>query len=291
MRTNSRRRGAVLSLAVLALVVSLPELALAQQSGLFPNAPIRRQRVPCDQQDPVYRKAKELYFGYHATCWRRFPDGWGCPSPERPDWAKSLREQKLDTGEEPSEPNAPGPEGPMRPEGTGPAMPVLPERGPSPFDMPDRPGTPPAAPRGGTAPLPLPPGDPFQLDEPAKPPGAAPTAPRAGQTRPSTPPAVNNGPELSAPAEEGARIPGSRTSRNDADEATDGQTDTGPLLALPNVNLPPVYDPASFGTEPAQTTVDNNAATNSTSSPGSSAPRRGFLSGLFDNLGLNWTRR
>ena len=64
------------------------------ESGLFPLAPIRRQRVPCDQQDPIYRIAKEQYFGYHPTCWRRFPDGWGCPSPERPDREKSFRRHR-----------------------------------------------------------------------------------------------------------------------------------------------------------------------------------------------------
>ena len=42
---------------------------------------------------------------------------------------------------------------------------LLPERGRSPFDEPDKPGNPPAAPRGGQAPLPLPPGDPFRLDD------------------------------------------------------------------------------------------------------------------------------
>jgi hypothetical protein len=57
------------------------------------------------------------------------------------------------------------------------------------------------------------------------------------------------------------------------------------------VNLPPVYDRESFGTEPAQAAIANDAATDSTSNPGAQAPRRGFLSGLFNNLGLNWTRR
>jgi hypothetical protein len=289
MRTNSRRRGAGLGLAVLALVVSLPELARAQQGGLFPLAPIRRQRVPCDQEDPIYKKIKEQYFGVHPTCWRRFPDGWGCPSPERPDKDKSFRDQPLDTGEEPlMDQERPGPGMPGRPDGTRPAIPVIPERGPSPFEE-ERPGNPPGAPRGGQAPLPLP--DPFQLDDRAKPPGAAADAPRAGRTRPGTPPAVHNGPELSAPADEAGRIPGNRTSRNDRDEATDAQTENGPLLALPNVNLPPVYDPAAFGTEAAQATADSSTATNSPTSPGSSPPRRSFLSGLFNNLGLNWTRR
>ena len=100
MRTKSRSRGRGLVLAVLTLIVSMPELARAQQSGLFPLAPIKRQRVPCDQEDPVYKIYKEKYFGYHPTCWRPFPTGWGCPSPEKPDVEKSFRERKLGTIED-----------------------------------------------------------------------------------------------------------------------------------------------------------------------------------------------
>ena len=95
MRTKSRSRGRGLVLAVLTLIMSVPELARAQQSGLFPLAPIKRQRVPCDQEDPVYKIYKEKYFGYHPTCWRPFPTGWGCPSPEKPDVEKAFRERKV----------------------------------------------------------------------------------------------------------------------------------------------------------------------------------------------------
>ncbi|MFI5459360.1 MAG: hypothetical protein ACHRXM_28375 [Isosphaerales bacterium] len=292
MRTNSRMRGPGLGLAVLALVVSLPELARAQQSGLFPLSPIRRQRVPCDQQDPIYKTYKYQYFGYHPTCWRRFPDGWGCPSPDAPDKAKSFRDIPRSAGE--PEPEALPDEGPARPDGTKPPVPPLPPGGRSPFEELDtgKPSNAPAAPRGGQAPLTLPPGDPFRLDDkPGNPPAAAPNPPRASRLRPATPPALSNGPELSAPAEERGRMPASRTSRIDADEATDARAEDGPLLALPNVNLPPVHDSAIFGTEPPQATAANDAGTNSTTSPVTSPPRRGFLSGLFNNLGLNWTRR
>ena len=99
MRTNSRRREQGLVLAVLTVLLSLPELAQAQQGGLFPLAPIRRQRVPCNQEDPIYKIYKHQYFGYHPTCWRPFPNGWGCPSPEAPDRAKSFEKQKLGAGE------------------------------------------------------------------------------------------------------------------------------------------------------------------------------------------------
>ena len=104
MRTNSRRRDQGLVLAVLTVVLSLPELAQAQQTGLFPLAPIKRQRVPCDQEDPIYKTYKHQYFGYHPTCWRPFPDGWGCPSrlaPTKADWEKSLKETPLGNREVP----------------------------------------------------------------------------------------------------------------------------------------------------------------------------------------------
>jgi len=134
-------------------------------------------------------------------------------------------------------------------------------------------------------------GDPFQLDKPANPPAAAPNSPRASRTRPTTQPAVSDGPELAAPAEERGPALGRRTSRNNANEATDAQAEDGPLLALPNVNLPPVHDTTVFGTEPPQAVANADPAANSTTSPGSPPPRRGFLSGLFSNMGLNWTRR
>ncbi len=119
---------------------------------------------------------------------------------------------------------------------------------------------------------------------------ALPTAPRAGRTRPSTPPAVNNGPELSAPAEEGvsefraaARVAPTRTKRQTARR-------TPVPCSRYRTCIFRRCTTRRFERSRAQAAVDNNAATNSTSSPGSSA-RRGFLSGLFNNLGLNWTRR
>src|SRR5262249_28822530 len=98
MRTNLRRGRRALVLAGLTGLVSLADRAQAQQTGLFPLAPIRRQRVPCDQEDPVYKLYKQQYFGYHPTCWRRFPGGWGCPSPEAPNREQSFREIKPGEG-------------------------------------------------------------------------------------------------------------------------------------------------------------------------------------------------
>jgi hypothetical protein len=292
MRTNSRRRGWGLVLAMLTLLVSLPELAYAQQTGLFPLSPIRRQRVPCDQQDPIYRTIKQQYYGYHPTCWRRFPAGWGCPSPEAPDKKKSFEEIKLQVdpleGARRGFDTEGGVEAPVprRPE-----VPAIPNLGRDPFEqpIPAQPGNPPGAAPGGQRTRP----DPFELDKLDTPPAAPPNAPRAGRARQTAPAAGGNGPELSAPAEEPDRKVGSRTSRSDDDEETDARPDGGPLLAIPNVNLPPVSDSSLvFGTRPAQgdSPATDTEATPATT-PGSSAPRRGFLSSLFNNLGWNWTRR
>ncbi len=95
MRTNSRRRGRGLALAVIAVSASLPQMAWAQQTGLFPLHPIKRHRVPCDHEDPIYKINKYQYFGAFPTCWRRFPEGWGCPSADAPDREKSFKETPL----------------------------------------------------------------------------------------------------------------------------------------------------------------------------------------------------
>ena len=88
------------------------------------------------------------------------------------------------------------------------------------------------------------------------------------------------------------QLGGARTSRYTRDEQTDPREDDGPLLALPDVTLPPVAGAdAAFGTQPAQTGSMTADAAPLADNPPASAPRRGFLSGLFNNLGLNWTRR
>lgn len=286
MRTKSRSRRRGLVLGALTLILSMPELARAQQSGLFPNAPIKRQRIPCDQEDPVYKIYKQKYFGYHPTCWRPFPSGWGCPSPEKPDVEKSFRERKLSPYEE-----TPGGMTDEGPQGEQPGqrleVPALPGGGRSPFEQPspngDRPANP-AAPRQERPPV-----SPF--DEPANPPAAAPNSPRAGQSRPSNPALGEGGPELRAP-EQPARLGGARTSSLAPEESAEPREDDGPVLALPNVTLPPVGAPElPFGSQPAQPDAMTAEAAPAQPAPATSTPRRGFLSGLFNNLGRNWTRR
>jgi hypothetical protein len=285
MLTNSRSRGRGLVLAVLTLVASLPELARAQQTGLFPNHAIKRQRVPCDQEDPIYKVYKHQYFGYHPTCWRTFPTGWGCPSPEAPDKAKSFKELPLAPGDTERTDEAEGEGGAMpgQPGVTRPALPPLQGGARSPFEEPtdaDKPGAAPRNPRGTPAPLPTPPGDPFDLD--TKP---DPTVPP--RTAPARPGSASNGPDLSAPAETPGPIQGTRSSRNESSEEPENGEDQLPVLALPATNLPGVNDAgAPFGTRPPAPVASAAPADGS-----SSTPRRGFLSGFFNNLGLNWVRR
>jgi hypothetical protein len=280
-------------LAVLALIASVPELARAQQAGLFPLQPIKRQRVPCDQEDPVYKVYKQKYFGYHPTCWQPFPTGWGCPSPERPDVAKSFRERKLGADMPEMIGTEEEPQG--QPPGaiTRPPMPAVPGRDRSPFDTPEANGDKPVGPAD---PVPGPrerpkPVSPFELDKPDQPPAGTTDAPRADRTRPSTQPNDEGGPALSAP-DQPIRLGGARPSRYSPEEEANAREDDGTPLSLPNVTLPPIaVNDTPFGTTPAQAgSMTPDAAPGSTS-PAASAPRRGFLSGLFNNLGWNWTRR
>ena len=134
----------------LGLTMSLiaPSLAEAQQSGLFPNIGVRRQRVPCAAEDPVYKLYRHEYFGYHPTCWRRFPAGWGCPSPEAQNAAAAFKAFPLDIPQ-PADSNDGGDE-------------AAPANG---GGMKEKPGLP------NPSDLPLPDGDssPFDLDNKPKP--------------------------------------------------------------------------------------------------------------------------
>jgi hypothetical protein len=288
MRTNSRIRGQMLVLAALTVVVSLPELAKAQQTGLFPLAPITRQRVPCDQEAAEYKLYKHKYFGYHPTCWRPFPTGWGCPSPEAPNKEESFKKIPF-AGSEPRGPVQPG-EGEEGMEGqpgvTRPTKPALPVGPRSPFET-DDPAAPPTTPRGGQRQLP-PPGDPFDIDR------DTPATPKPGEARPAAPGAASNGPELSAPADQPSSLPGARTSQNDGSAEPNERDETAPVLALPSLNVPPLDDPGvPFGTRPPATNANvvSNANANSNDPSAAPAPRRSLISGFFTNLGLNWTRR
>jgi hypothetical protein len=285
MRTKSRTRSQGLVLAVITVSVLVPELARAQTTGLFPLAPARRrQRVPCDQEDPAYKIVKERYFGYHPTAWRRFPEGLSIKSKEAPDVEKSFREIPLDDGYDRGPETEEGERGqPGQPRQRFPALPP----GRSPFDPDAVPGAPPGGqPRQNPAVPPM--GDPFELDRPNQPQPNAPAQPGGGQNRPAAP-GASNGPELSAPAE---RTGQSRSPVRSSDDEPAAQDDDGPLLALPNINLPPINAAnGPISTQPPQTAATDSTASDGTQPTSSTAPRRGFLSGLFNNLGWNWTRR
>jgi hypothetical protein len=143
MRTVPRRR---LSWAAgaLAVVLGIPALAEAQ---LFPNLTIKRERVPCCNENPIYGLYRRQYYGYFPTCWRRFPPGWGCPSPEVANSAaameevrRQLEQEAAEMGQE-EEPGMEGPDQGERPPFPAPDRVVpLPEDNPPPFGPP---GTPP----------------------------------------------------------------------------------------------------------------------------------------------------
>ncbi len=241
MRTNARRGAHALTLVVLTAAVSLSGRVEAQQTGLFPLSPIRRQRVPCNQEDPTYKIYKQQYFGYHPTCWRTFPAGWGCPSAEAPNRERSFREVPAgnspeDTGSDAMPPDDRG--GPAPAPRRGPGLPDLPrERDPFTTDEPPRP-VPNAnpLPRGNTpAPRTNPRADdPFEGLNPR---GASMSPGRTrtpSQVAPAPPDA--SAPELSAPARTPAQGSASRPGR-DADDSDQPGDDRGPLLGLADSDI------------------------------------------------------
>lgn len=280
MHTKSRR-GLLgpLVLAAMAGVV-LSESAVAQQTGLFPLAPIQRKRVPCNQEDPVYRIYKDQYFGYHPTLWRPFPSGWGAPSPEAPDRAASFKAIPLD--EAPSwmgeddpdapagdEPNDAAP--PARPDAARPGLPTPPpEDVRSPFEMDDNL----PAPRTETPPqqAPAPRDQPGIPAVPAEDPNRSPFDPRANT--PTTP-------ELSAPAPAPAAA---RTGRTRRSAEIDADAAGSPLLAMPASVTDQPYQAPDLG-GPAQAPAHPGHVHNKP------APRRNRLAAVMDNLGWNSVRR
>lgn len=249
MLTNSWRRFWAQAAWGLALVLLAPAFAQAQHTGLFPLRSIRRERVPCPNEDPVYRLYRQQYFGYHPTCWRRFPKDWGCPSPEAPDpaasYAKYPRGEAPPTGTGGSE-TEPGPD----------QMPLAPDAGMA----PDR-GT-----RPGPTELPALPRENGSLFDQR--PGQNSPAPAAPPTdRPVPPPGASNGVRpLDSPAEI-------------AGNPAQGSPASDPLLALPDASASTVPDP-SMATAPA----GDQAA--SSGFPEQAPQRRSVIGGLFNRLGL-----
>jgi hypothetical protein len=260
-----RKPGQVLG--ALVILASLSGVAQAQQSGLFPLHPIRRQRVPCPNEDPIYKLYRSQYYGYYPTQWRPFPQGWNLPSPEGPNTKEALAKQPIEAQKPPAPEEGEGdemqPQPPTRP-AAPPTLPAIPER--SPFDLDNPPG-------GG-----------------AGAPGAAPPArPRTPQpSRPATPAVPNGGnPDLAPP---GPAPAAPRTSRTGDDERADAR-DSGPLLAMPDATLPPVEESAPSGSGAlASTAPAADPASGPAMAPQQSV-RRNRLSSMFGGLGINWLRR
>jgi hypothetical protein len=154
------------------------------QAQLFPNLPIRREKVPCEQEAPFYKFVRHQYYGYFPTCWRRFPPGWTCPcpNPELPNWEASKAELPLQTdleyfqGLPGLEEEGMGLEGELGPGLEGPPgrEPALP-RERSPFEL----DTPPAG---------APPTSPFEMD--VRPPAVPPPGDAASRRHPVAPGSV-----------------------------------------------------------------------------------------------------
>ncbi len=92
--TRSRVRLGLLPMAVLLIGVLNAQEASAQ-FGLFPNWPIKRERVPHELENPIHHYYRYQYWGHYPTCWRQFPDGHGCASAAFPDRAAEYAERPL----------------------------------------------------------------------------------------------------------------------------------------------------------------------------------------------------
>ncbi len=285
----------------MALVLGMPWLAQAQQGGLFPLAPITRQRPPCPMEDPVYELYRHQYFGYFPTCWRQFPAGWGCPSPDAPNVARAFalkpRTNKPDLTPEGEEPDQPPSDG---------------MRGGDPDAEPENPGR--SAPDSK---LPLPPPDrsPFDLDMKATSPNSAslsPKKPSTGvRTAPTSAPAPTQAPgngNMSAPPLEFAparpvappstnsalppisrnNIPATAPAPSPSIPSTGtNSANSGSLMPLPDVGVPTVSSaaPVYNSLPPAAEVIEADPSALPPSQPVQAPRRTSFLGNLFGGFG------
>jgi hypothetical protein len=254
-------------LTLSAVLVALPELAHAQQSGLFPLHPIRRERVPCPEEDPIYRLYRTQYFGYFPTQWRTFPSGWHLHNPGAPNVKEELLktpiESQSDLSMEGDEEDDQGAEPAREPQ--QPRIPAPPEDERNPFSMdnPNDAGTPPAAPRvpNNRPAVPPPADDPSSI--------LPPESDRPGETAPAPRASASN-----------------RYRDRNARMARRLESEDGPLLATPDTSLPNVEE-ASLVEQPTEPGLFGG--------PGASAPiatqptpRRSRLGAFFSG---DWLRR
>jgi hypothetical protein len=301
MLTKPIHRDPVRILAVLGALASFCGVAHAQQSGLFPLHPIRRERTPCANEDPIYKLYRNQYYGYFPTQWRRFPDGWSLPSSEGPNTKEALRTSPIEApkgfagegeGEDMQAPVPPG---------GRPPIPNPPQDERSPFEM-DRPGDAGAAPggaaprrrnlppRGNTSP---PATEPSPFDTPeTNPPRVTPSPDAAPPPTAPIPPGVA-APDLTPPASTPPQPP--RTSWNRRRPSRG--SDPGPLLSMTDATLPPVEESSSWADAVEGTVgaarVSNAADVVPVLAPAAvqQTPSRGPISSFFAGLGLNWLRR
>jgi hypothetical protein len=303
MLTLSWRRVGSSSTLALTLVVGLPALAQAQ---LFPNLYVQRKRADCANEPPFYGHVRRDYFGYYPTCWRKFPEGWGCPcpNPELPNFAADLvrlprdknpvdppkdplDERSMGEGDRPASDLAPDPT--RRPSNDS-IRPALPNNNRSPFETDPRR---PSVPDGGLGnPSPNPPGaGPGRPANPSSPfDPAAPASPRANSGARS----VDSLPSLDAPRTDLSGSTSRRPSLPPAD-----QEPSDPVLALPEMtppsgtlaaSLPVVASPMppSLPTNGSFIEPTNPPVADASAQPATTqAPRRPSLIGsLFGGQGL-----
>ena len=277
MRTKTASRAGMSWALGCLIVLAVPAFAQAQQMGLFPLGGIQRKRTPCANEDPIYRSIRQEYYGYYPTCWRRFPSGWGCPSPEAPDPEAAFRKLKRTT-------IAPGFEDSGRPRQNPSLDPNDPNSDPAgPIDDPAgarRPGMPagdnrlPALPNGGDSP--------FDIKDGVKP-------------KPTTPPPSDNvspfdiKPNAAPAAKPRLEPPADTTNPKTSSRATDPAGSDAPLLALSepgtsgtvvagDLTLPGATD---NGSSPVGSTSVGSAANVGTIPP----PRRvSLIGGLIDRV-------
>lgn len=257
------------------LVLLAPTFAAAQQTGLFPLAPIRRQRVPCPDENPIYGRYRRDYYGYYPTCWRRFPPGWGCPSPEAPNMERAYRDIKPDpTPATPDDES--GDEMPDRGRrDTG-------DNGP----RPNKPDIPPLQPRG-RSPL-----DPLDLDTPNAAPNPNTPSPRRDSPPPVQPqplpddrqPRGSGGPAAGLGA---ANVRAPRTP-----QAIQFEPSNTPIQSSSSDPLLPLPDPPAATTQPISAPISSEPLGVSTDAgmdtglPMQAPRRRSLIGGFFDSLGI-----
>jgi hypothetical protein len=304
MLTLSWRRIGSNSALALTLVVGLPALAQAQ---LFPNLFVQRKRADCANEPPFYGHVRRDYYGYYPTCWRKFPEGWGCPcpNPELPNLAAELLRQPRDPkptippedfgddrprgDRDPANPDTDPNMVPPRRTGPDSILPAPPGGIRSPFEIDRRPTVPDGSPRNPSlnpsAPGPARPTTPSSPFDPV-----TPGSPRANAGARS----VDSLPSLEAPRSDRSGSASRRPSLPPAD-----QEPTEPVLALPEMTPPsgslpttlPIVAspmPPSLPTNGSFIEPTNPPIADASAQPAATqAPRRpSLIGGLFGGQGL-----